>query len=90
MSQNFRPLTAEELADFESSIKEQAPPPSTTQEIAPLVLRRDLPKEEEGIVAQPIRGTEKLKDPFPVTQKQTAGYAVRMQRAVEQMEALED
>ena len=90
MSQNFRPLTAEELADFEKTTTEQAPPPSTTEEIAPLVLSRDLPREEESIVAQPILGTEKLKDPFPVTQKQTAGYAVRMQRAVEQMEALED
>ena len=81
MSQNFRPLTAEELADYESS---------TTEEIAPLVLKRDEPEKEATYIAQPIEGIEKQKDPFAVSQKQTAGYAARMQRAVEQMEALED
>ncbi len=40
--------------------------------------------------AKPIAGTEKKKDPFTEGQKKAAGFAVRMDAAVKQMEALED
>ena len=40
--------------------------------------------------AKPIAGTEKKKDPFTEGQKDAAGFAVRMDAAVGQMEALED
>tara|TARA_Y100000114_G_scaffold38288_1_gene33939 strand:+ start:1077 stop:1718 length:642 start_codon:yes stop_codon:yes gene_type:complete len=40
--------------------------------------------------AKPIAGTEKKKDPFTEGQKKAAGFAVRMDAAVAQMEALED
>jgi hypothetical protein len=43
-----------------------------------------------GFQAKPIAGTEKKKDPFTEGQKDAAGFAVRMDAAVGQMEALED
>jgi hypothetical protein len=43
-----------------------------------------------GFEAKPIAGTEKKKDPFTEGQKKAAGFAVRMETAVEQMETLED
>ena len=43
-----------------------------------------------GFQAEPIAGTEKKKDPFSEGQKKAAGFAVRMDAAVGQMEALED
>ena len=43
-----------------------------------------------GFEAKPIAGTEKKKDPFTEGQKKAAGFAVRMDAAVGQMEALED
>ena len=43
-----------------------------------------------GFQAKPIAGTEKKKDPFSEGQKKAAGFAVRMDAAVGQMEALED
>ena len=42
-----------------------------------------------GFQAKPIAGTEKKKDPFSEGQKKAAGFAVRMDAAVGQMEALE-
>jgi len=38
----------------------------------------------------PIQGTKKLKDPFTGEQKKQAGFAVRMENAVKQLEALEN
>lgn len=42
------------------------------------------------ISARAIGGTEKSKDPFSESQKKAAGFAVRMESAIEEMEALEN
>ena len=39
---------------------------------------------------KPIPGTKKVKDPFTGEQKKQAGFAVRMENAVKQLEALEN
>ena len=39
---------------------------------------------------KPIVGTEKVKDPFTGDQKKQAGFAVRMENAVAQLEELEN
>ena len=57
-----------------------------TSEEAARVTTTQTPRVE----AQAIAGTEKKKDPFTEGQKKAAGFAVRMDAAVKQMEALED
>lgn len=57
----------------------------TEQEAAELTTSPD-----SGLQSRTIAGTEKQKDPFSVDQKDAAGFARRMQIAIEQMEALED
>ncbi len=47
-------------------------------------------EQEKQIRVQPIEGTEKVKDPFTGEQKKQAGFAVRMENAVEQLEDLEN
>ena len=48
------------------------------------------PYSPAQISARAIGGTEKSKDPFTGEQKDAAGFAVRMEAAIEEMEALED
>ena len=43
-----------------------------------------------GLQARTIAGTEKSKDPFTEGQKRDAGFAIRMERALREIEALED
>ena len=47
-------------------------------------------EQEKQIRVQPIEGTEKVKDPFTGEQKKQAGFAVRMENAVKQLEDLEN
>ena len=55
----------------------------------PFVKLEDL-SQEKDIKVTPIPGTEKVKDPFTGEQKKQAGFAVRMENAVAQLEALEN
>lgn len=64
--------------------------PLTEEEQRQYLIDSDKPSQSPSIQSFDIAGSERLKDPFTVSQKQTAGYAARMQRAVEQMERLED
>ena len=45
---------------------------------------------DSGLQARAIAGTEKSKDPFTESQKRDAGFAIRMERALQEIEALED
>ena len=60
---------------------------------------KDPPVTEKGFTirevvpefeVKPIVGTEKVKDPFTGDQKKQAGFAVRMENAVAQLEELEN
>ena len=51
-----------------------------------LTIREVVPEFE----VKPIVGTEKVKDPFTGDQKKQAGFAVRMENAVAQLEELEN
>ena len=53
----------------------------------PFVKLEDLDQQSD---IQIIPGTEKVKDPFTGEQKKQAGFAVRMENAVAQLEALEN
>tara|TARA_Y100001938_G_scaffold143912_1_gene217529 strand:- start:2142 stop:2735 length:594 start_codon:yes stop_codon:yes gene_type:complete len=53
----------------------------------PFVKLEDLDKKSD---TQIIPGTEKVKDPFTGEQKKQAGFAVRMENAVAQLETLEN
>ena len=45
---------------------------------------------DSGLQARAIAGTEKSKDPFTESQKRDAGFAIRMERALREIEELED
>jgi hypothetical protein len=45
---------------------------------------------DSGLQARAIAGTEKSKDPFTEGQKRDAGFAVRMERALREIDELED
>ena len=45
---------------------------------------------DSGLQARAIAGTEKSKDPFTEGQKRDAGFAIRMERALREIEELED
>ena len=45
---------------------------------------------DSGLQARAIAGTEKSKDPFTESQKRDAGFAIRMERAIREIEELED
>ena len=53
----------------------------------PFVKLEDLDQQSN---IQIIPGTEKVKDPFTGEQKKQAGFAVRMENAIAQLEALEN
>lgn len=47
-------------------------------------------RERSNIVIEPLSGFDKVKDPFTGEQKKQAGFAVRMENAVKQLEELEN
>lgn len=62
----------------------------TPDEIQSLNLGAPPAAAPSGVRVTPIAGTEKSKDPFTEGQRRDAAFAIRMKRALEEIEAIED
>lgn len=62
----------------------------TPEEIQSLNLGAPPAAAPSGVRVTPIAGTEKSKDPFTEGQRRDAAFAIRMKRALEEIEAIED